>query len=118
MVDQRMIQEIDGEFYRKVFKNGGALEIKIKLPKVEDAIEAIRLDGGISVIAHPFLSGCENEIVRYQSYGLDGIESRHSSHDKEQKKKCKKLARKLGLIETGGSDNHGLNGKEPQIGTY
>ena len=43
--------------------------------------------------------------------GLMGIEVYHSSHSKEEMDKYLKLANKLNLLISGGSDYHGINTK-------
>ena len=83
---------------------------------VKEAIEAIHLDGGIAVLAHPRTYNTFNEIPKYISWGLDGIEISHPSYQEGEVEKVLHYP----LIHTGGSDYHGkLNiSQKRQIGNY
>ena len=79
----------------------------------EEGISMIRETGGIAVIAHPFT--WENDDARLeaglrtlQSFGLSGIEAIYSEYTPEQTVTLLRLAKRLGLLVTGGSDYHGL----------
>lgn len=86
------------------------------------AIERIKASGGIAVLAHPIQLQTENDaqlerIVRdLVDMGLAGIEVLHSDHDEGWVRKCTQLADRLGLLKTGGSDFHGANKKDIQLG--
>ena len=77
------------------------------------AIEAIHHAGGLAILAHPVQLRCRNEdelvhcVTRLQSFGLDGMETRHSDHTSAEVEQYAKLAQKLGLLISGGSDFHG-----------
>ena len=47
--------------------------------------------------------------------GLKGIEVWHTKHSVDETDKFKKMADKLGMIMTGGSDCHGVMNDEPPI---
>ena len=83
---------------------------------VEKAIEAIHLDGGIAVLAHPRTYNTFDEIEKYISWGLDGIEISHPSYREDDLEKVIHYP----LLHTGGSDYHGnLNiSTKRQIGNY
>lgn len=117
LIEKEVTDQYYGAFYKTMFKNGGPCLMKLELPSIEDAINAIHQDGGIAVLAHPFNSQCIKEIHRYHQLGIDGIETYHSSHNQKEVAICHELALQYKLIETGGSDNHGEYGNEPEIGT-
>ena len=96
-----------GDVYRHIFKNGGPCDFDIAYPAAEDAIRAIKADGGTAVLAHPGQMDNYDAIPRLIAVGLDGIEVNHPSHTEEDKKKATEIARRNGLIMTGGSDFHG-----------
>lgn len=75
------------------------------------AIELIHQAGGVAVLAHPKLIGRDQVIRELAAEGLDGIEVYHVCHDWQDVAKYKQLARKFGLLLTGGSDCHGPAGK-------
>lgn len=104
--------------YKQLFKNGGICACDMEYADMNDAIEAIHKDGGLAILAHPYLSGVEAYIGAYVNCGMDGIESYHSSHTIQQIEKLNEIAKEYQLIETGGSDYHGYYGNEPDIGDY
>ncbi len=86
------------------------------------AIEMIRSAGGVCVLAHPYQLHAENDaqldrmVKDLVDQGLGGIETIHSDHDEAFIVKCEHLARKYSLLRTGGSDFHGSNKKDINLG--
>lgn len=77
-----------------------------------EAMDLIRLSGGISVLAHPASLELEPEamnrfISELKEAGLDGIEVFAEMHDAETRKFYLAAAEKNGLLVSGGSDFHG-----------
>jgi hypothetical protein len=73
-------------------------------------ISLIRAAGGVPVLAHPRSPGYEvpdEDIARLAHAGLCGIEVFHPDHDQEERARLSELAQSLGLVATGGSDDHG-----------
>jgi predicted metal-dependent phosphoesterase TrpH len=87
------------------------------------AIELVQQSGGVAVLAHPVQLRTENDaqlerIVKdLTDLGLAGLEVMHSDHDAAMVEKYTKLADRYGLIKTGGSDFHGTNKKNINLGT-
>jgi 3',5'-nucleoside bisphosphate phosphatase len=87
-----------------------------------EAIDMIGQSGGIAVLAHPSQLRCENDaqlerIVKdLIDVGLLGIEVIHSDHDAAEVKKYDALANRLSLLKTGGSDFHGSNKLNIELG--
>jgi len=52
----------------------------------------------------------------FASQGLDGIEAWHSKHSPAQVKHYQDLAKRLGLLVSGGSDSHGADFSDPAEG--
>ncbi|GIO83760.1 PHP-like protein [Paenibacillus faecis] len=81
------------------------------LPRIspEEAMGWIREAGGAPVLAHPGLYG-DDELVEtiVAKGGPAGIEVYHSDHGPEDEERYLALARRYGLIATGGSDYHGV----------
>jgi hypothetical protein len=69
-------------------------------------IELIRRAGGIPVLAHPALSRVDELIPQMVSCGLMGLEVYEGSNDPSMINYYTGLARKYGLLITGGSDCH------------
>ena len=78
------------------------------------AIALIRNAGGIPILAHPLLYHLTDaeleELVRYlKEAGLQGIEAIYSSNTGLGESSMRRLARKMNLKISGGSDFHGKN---------
>lgn len=111
----------NGELYKKLFTKESEDNILI-VPKYESTksvIDSIHEAGGIAVLAHPFLTGCEDNIDDIIKMGIDGIEVNHPSANEEQKASLRKIASKAKIVVTGGSDFHGLyNEYNVSLGDY
>jgi len=96
---------------------------KFKLPPAE-AIKIISRAGGVPVLAHPYslneeqLDGLENIVANLMEHGLKGIEVYHPKHTEQQTETYIELAEKLHLIVTGGTDFHGANKPEVELGVF
>lgn len=95
----------------------------VERDKVEpkEGIELILETGGIPVLAHPkYLNLGENELnhllEELKDYGLLGIEAYYSMNTKDETGLYLRLAIEYGLITTGGTDFHGENKPEIDIG--
>jgi predicted metal-dependent phosphoesterase TrpH len=62
---------------------------------------------GIASLAHPGIAGADDLIDRLVAVGLDAIEVWHSDHSPQQQEHYGRLADRLGLARSGGSDYHG-----------
>ena len=83
-----------------------------KFTKPKDAIEGIIKAGGVPVLAHPIIyrlpiPELEALVDTLKGYGLRGIETIYSSHSKQDEDYVRGLAKRKGLLITGGSDFHG-----------
>jgi 3',5'-nucleoside bisphosphate phosphatase len=87
------------------------------------ALEMIMQSGGLPVLAHPVQLRTTNDaeverIVKdLKDMGLAGVEVIHSDHDAATIEKLSRLADRFGLLKTGGSDYHGTNKKDIQLGS-
>lgn len=86
---------------KRLFKGGGIADRTIDYPAAEDAVRAIREQGGVAVLAHP---------------GLQGIEVHHPDHSLADVERARRVAAEYGLFATGGSDYHGTFGKPKAVG--
>ncbi|MCL2591938.1 MAG: PHP domain-containing protein [Defluviitaleaceae bacterium] len=105
---------------KEYFDVGGKLFIQRDKPTPEQAIKIIKQSGGIAVLAHPFRSIKHkplNELVsELVSYGLNGIECYHSEQPKEIVLESSELVKQYNLVVTGGSDFHGNEKTNVQLG--
>jgi hypothetical protein len=81
------------------------------VPNVElsfvDAIRTARASGGLTSWAHPPVELARKWTRTFSGAGLQGIEGLRPGLGKQTRKTYSKLARKHGLVLTGGSDFHG-----------
>ena len=86
------------------------------------AVQLIHEGGGYAILAHPLLYRLSNSrldtlVMELKSSGLDGLEVMYSMNRKMDESDMKVLARKYGLKISGGSDFHGSNKPNIQLGT-
>ncbi|GAB4280545.1 MAG: PHP domain-containing protein [Deferrisomatales bacterium] len=87
------------------------------------ACELIREARGLAVLAHPGLieqdrPGALHPLVEHlEGLGLAGIEAYYSRHSADQVSRYRSLARRKGLLVTGGSDFHRSGEGGPEMGT-
>ena len=82
---------------------------------VAEALSEIRRLRGVAVLAHPTSISDDKNTLRtiigeLASMGLDGIEAVNNMSNRDESTFLKKLARDKGLLITGGSDFHGIEG--------
>ncbi len=87
-----------------------------------NAVKVILDAGGICVLAHPGMWGDQTSvpeelIERMAETGMQGLEVDHTDHDDFKRMHYRKLADRLGLIPTGGSDCHGERYDPVRLGT-
>ncbi len=116
MIDKGYIDEIYAPLYKELFKNNGPCEMEVEYIDVLDAIDAIKKDNGIPVLAHPGQLKSYELLEELVEKGLVGVEKYHISHNEGDYKRIDELAKKHNLIITGGSDFHGKYGKKRNIG--
>ncbi len=89
----------------------------------EQGIELITNAGGIPIIAHPnSLKLAYQELKDYITYlkiiGLQGLETTHPNLSMEERYVYKQFCKELDLLESGGTDYHGIDIKpDIEIGT-
>jgi len=76
------------------------------------AIELVRGAGGVTVLAHPRGASRgwripDDQIAALAAAGLTGLEIDHPQQDQAERSRLRALAASLGLVPSGGSDDHG-----------
>jgi 3',5'-nucleoside bisphosphate phosphatase len=112
MIEAGVVSSVDEAFTPEWIGPGGrAFERRYALDPA-DAIELVHAAGGAVVLAHPLAVTrgwiVPEEFIReLAKAGLDGIEVAHPDHDPAGRDRLLTTARALGLVATGGSDDHG-----------
>jgi 3',5'-nucleoside bisphosphate phosphatase len=112
LVASGAIAEPGQAFTRDWIGEGGrAYVVRYALDPV-DAIRMVRAAGGVTVLAHPRAGRgwvvSDEQIAGLAAVGLAGVEVFHPDHPDSERAVLLGLARDLGLVATGGSDDHGL----------
>lgn len=87
----------------------------------EECVRMIKRNNGIAIWAHPTQATDTEEEMEavgqmLKAAGLDGMECLYSRYTDEDTAKCKRVAKKLGLKMSGGSDFHGENKPDVRLG--
>jgi hypothetical protein len=108
--------------FDKYLAPGGLAYFDKERLTARQAISMIRQSRGVPVLAHPIQLRTENDaqlervIKDLLDLGLAGIEVIHSDHDDALIEKYTRIAGRYALLMTGGSDFHGTNKKDIQLG--
>jgi predicted metal-dependent phosphoesterase TrpH len=122
LVEKKYVKSMEAAFDRYLGKGKPAYVEKDRLTP-EEALQMIAKSGGIPVLAHPTTLGEYDSgelpqlLSRLQENGLRGIEVYYYSHTEPDTNRLLSLAQRFNLLVTGGTDFHGANLGEIQIGT-
>jgi predicted metal-dependent phosphoesterase TrpH len=121
LVQKGDVQSIDEAFITLLRKGGPAYVERYRLSPAE-AIKTIRGAGGVPVLGHPSTLNTKSEteldkiIAGLKEVGLQGVEVYYPSHGPVRTALYERLARRHGLLVTGGSDFHGAAKSGVHIG--
>ncbi|MFC1977307.1 PHP domain-containing protein [Chloroflexota bacterium] len=117
MLEKGYIASFKEAFTRYIGGGGPAYVARDKMTPVE-AVGLILQASGLPVLAHPLtINDPEPIIIELKAAGLAGIEAHYGEYTPEEINRLVSLAKKHGLIATGGSDYHGINAStETMIG--
>lgn len=96
-----------GDAFRELIGRDKPFYVKKSASSPEEIIALVRSACGLAVLAHPGVTRVDDLLGRLQSAGLQGIEVWHSEHKPADVKRYLEIARRRGLLATGGSDYHG-----------
>jgi predicted metal-dependent phosphoesterase TrpH len=106
LVDCGACEDI-GDAFRRYLGRGRAAYVEKPLPSLSEVTALVHAVGGLTVAAHLGDHGTEGQIRTFQDQGLDGVEVRHPSHTEGVEQRLTRIAERLGLGISGGSDWHG-----------
>ncbi|MBO5644016.1 MAG: PHP domain-containing protein [Lentisphaeria bacterium] len=109
--------------FEKLIGHNRPAYVRRDLPYPAQAITAIRSAGGVAVWAHPtYREKNERNFVkkmakRLAASGLGGIEAYYTLFGPNETRMVTEIAELTGLAKSGGSDWHGKNSPETEVGT-
>lgn len=112
MVETGVIRTVDEAFTATWIGPGGRAQVKRYALDPVRAVRLVTAAGGAAVLAHPrarkrgYVFG-DGLIEELSGVGLAGVEVDHPDHDAADRTALRGLAKGLGLIITGASDDHG-----------
>lgn len=118
LIEKKVVRNTEEAFQRFL--------VPCNVPKrffpIDEAIALVHRAGGVAVLAHPpFVTPhpkvLEILVETFISFGLEGIEAHISGVSNDEIDRLITLARRRGLIVTGGSDFHGTKDAGIAVGT-
>jgi hypothetical protein len=112
MVAAGVVNDVEEAFGPRWLGAGGRAHVTRYAPAPADAVGLVRAAGGTAVLAHPRTAGrslrlTDETIAALAAAGLAGVEVAHPHQDAADRAALTALAADLGLLTTGGSDDHG-----------
>ena len=105
------------EAFDKYIGHGGPAYVEREKMTPQEAVKLILRAKGIPVLAHPFtVKDPEAMAINLKRVGLIGIEAYYKDNTPENTRATLQLAKKYGLIATGGTDYHGISDNEVMMG--
>ncbi|HXQ44810.1 MAG TPA: PHP domain-containing protein [Acidimicrobiales bacterium] len=113
--------DIDDAFDRWLADGRPAYVPKARLSPADVARLATG-SGGVAVLAHPLSldldpSALERLVRELAEAGLGGVEAIYGRYHPDQRRALRRMAHRLGLVATGGSDYHGTFKPDLEVGT-
>jgi predicted metal-dependent phosphoesterase TrpH len=111
LVDKGVVSSVAEAFDMYLAQGRPAYRPRVRL-EVGEAIRLTHASGGVAVVAHPHTvaddaGGFTAAFERFVDLGVDGVECYYGEYLLETRERLAAMARRLGLIATGGSDYHG-----------
>jgi hypothetical protein len=106
LVERGASDDIGDAFFRYLGR-GRPAYVEKPLPTLTQVATLVHTVGGVVVAAHLGDRGSEGQIRQFKEQGLDGLEVRHPSHAPSIEQRLTRIADRLGLGISGGSDWHG-----------
>jgi 3',5'-nucleoside bisphosphate phosphatase len=107
-------------FYHDFFAQGKPAYVEIKYMDFQEAIELVKKNGGVPIVAHPGMNlrGREELVFELLDNGAEGLEVFNNYHDSRQSNYFADVVVKRKILMTGGSDFHGKNKPLIDIGNF
>lgn len=115
-----VVSHPDEAFRRYLAPGRPAYAPKFRFEPAE-AMAMLKAAAGVPILAHPGVlklrwAELERLIAQLRGQGLEGVEAYHSDHSAADQGRLLGLARRLGLVVSGGSDFHGAPKPKVRLG--
>ncbi|WP_375426735.1 PHP domain-containing protein [uncultured Friedmanniella sp.] len=110
------------EAFDRYLADGGPAHVSRYALDLVRGIDLVHAAGGVAVIAHPWGRGRARTLppellaTLAADHHLDGIEVDHQDHDRDTRRRLRRLTVRLGLLATGSSDYHGTGKTDHDLG--
>jgi 3',5'-nucleoside bisphosphate phosphatase len=107
-------------FYWDFFAQGGPAHVPMRFPSLDAAVDLVKSSGGVPILAHPGvnLKDRMDMLGPILAAGVAGLEVFSTYHDPEQQNTFLEIARQKSLLVTCGSDFHGKNKPNIELGGH
>jgi predicted metal-dependent phosphoesterase TrpH len=99
------------EAFSRFLRDGGPADVPVDRVSLREGLELGLAAGGKASLAHPHAFGefglVESLCRRHRDHGLEGLEAFYGRYGKAERTGWLRLADKLDMVATGGSDFHG-----------
>ena len=104
------------EAFRRYLSRGRPAFVDKREITPRTVFKVVHEAGGVVCLAHPGRTHGVDDVKRWVSEGLDGVEVLHPSNSPTVRSQMNALAAELGLLRCGGSDWHGLRTRRSNLG--
>jgi predicted metal-dependent phosphoesterase TrpH len=115
LVESGCVANVKEAFDKYIRRNGPAYAEREKMTPAEAVATIVRL-GGVACLAHPAdLEGLDELLAELKTAGLAAMEVFYKDYDAETVQRLHAAAQRYDLIPLGGSDYHGIFGREEPL---
>lgn len=105
LVKKGLVETVQEAFDRYIADDGDGYVALERLTS-ERIVDLIHRSGGVAVVAHPARLRDPKHLEELCELGVDGIEVIHHTADEAMQQTVRAMARRFGLLVTGGTDFH------------
>jgi hypothetical protein len=110
-----------GDVFKRILGRGGVAHVFKERREPEECIAAIRAAGGVPVLAHPDQTNrkgaaLDDLVGELKRLGLVGVETFCTSYTSQMAHDYAQIAKRHGLVRSGGSDFHGAPKPDVRLG--
>ena len=95
-----------GEAFERYLGDGGPVDVERERLEVAEGLALIHRVHGVSIVAHPGVSGLEGRLDDFRALGAMGMETRYPQYSPEMEQGFAAYCEKHGMLQSGGSDFH------------